>query len=876
MRRIRALGRPGLVLATVALALACGGGGGGGSNDGPPYQLKGRMPAAGGTAVDSDTNDPSASLQANDSLAQAQEIPNPVTLGGHVNVAGAKPAGAPDGATTVAGDPEDWFRVALAADQRLLLQIAEDGATNDLDLELYEDDGTFVAASSTTARSEEIVVPAADDYHVRVVAQSGFSNYTLTVGQAPMHATRAPVGADFVPGEIIVRYHEPPPGAALPLRASSRAAALGMRHLAGREDGPMLFSCREPEQRAAAFRALGLEEAPAERRVASDLGPSADEALREDTRRLVEALRREPDVASADLNYLRRSSAVPIDEHYPLQWHYEQIDLPQAWDLVAADSGVVVAVVDTGVVLDHPDLAGQLVSGYDFISSASRANDGDGCDADPDDPGDEAPGGSSYHGTHVAGTVSAATSFLILDGDEGGAGVAWNARVMPLRVLGVGGGSDFDILAALNYAAGLDNSCMATAAQSADIVNMSFGAPGFSQTFQDRITELRDDHGLIFVAAAGNDGSSSPIYPAAFAGVISVSAVGPTKTLAPYSNFGSSVDVAAPGGDFERDVDGNGFPDGVLSTLYDESADEHVYAFYQGTSMAAPHVAGVLALMLGVNPAITPFDIDNWLNLGDLTEDIGSSNFFGNGLIDAFQAVNKADTEAGGGGAVLPLLRVDPDALNYGLIAEEFVLSASNGGNPDADLTVSGVVFTSDDGDDWLTLVDEADATTGLGDYRAQVDRTGLDDGLYTGTIRFSSDRNDVDVSVIMQVGDAENAESNAGHHYVLLVEPGTFTTVDFLEEDASEGTYRFRFGGVAPGEYLVVAGTDSDNDFQICDPGEACGAYPTTETVVPVEVEDDESIRFVTGFGSSVGAAAASVAPPGGFSRRIGEGPPD
>jgi len=146
--------------------------------------------------------------------------------------------------------------------------------------------------------------------------------------------------------------------------------------------------------------------------------------------------------------------------------------------------------------------------------------------------------------------------------------------------------------------------------------------------------------------------------------VISVSAVGPTKALAPYSNFGSSIDVAAPGGDFTRDVDGDGFPDGVLSTFFSD-AHGFGYGCYQGTSMATPHVAGVLALMLGINPGLTPADIDNALNAHEITENIGSAQFFGNGLIDAARAVVRA---AGSSGSTVvdSVLRVDPDGLHRG------------------------------------------------------------------------------------------------------------------------------------------------------------------------------------------------------------------
>jgi len=377
---------------------------------------------------------------------------------------------------------------------------------------------------------------------------------------------------------------------------------------------------------------------------------------------------------------------------------------------------------------------------------------------------------------------------------------------------------------------------------------------------------------MIFVAAAGNGASSAPIYPAAYGGVISVSAVGPTKTLAPYSSFGGTIDVAAPGGDFQRDVDGDGFPDGVLSTSFGDDGG-FGYSFYQGTSMATPHVAGVLALMLGINPALTPFDIDNALNAGEITEEIGSSQFFGNGLIDAVRAVNKA-AEGGGGATVLdPVLRVDPDGLNYGFLANEFRVVARNGGNDQALLTVTSVTFTSDDGAPWLTLTPEAVDAHGLGSYRAAIDRSGLADGLYTGTLSFASDRNDVDVAVIMSVGDATSAQANAGHHYILLVEPGTFDTIDTREADAVNGSYSFNFDSVDPGDYLIIAGTDSDNDDFICDSGEACGAYPTTETIVPITVNGDRiGLRFTTGFEVDVGTAAAGVTPSTrGYSRQPG-----
>ena len=581
---------------------------------------------------------------------------------------------------------------------------------------------------------------------------------------------------------------------------------------------------------------------------------------------------------SADLNYLRRAEAVPNDEFYPFQWHFDQINLPQAWDVTGSNSSVIVAVVDTGVKQGHPDLAGQLVTGFDFISDLETANDGNGCDPDPEDPGDDGPGGSSFHGTHVTGTVAARTSLSSGDA-EGVAGAAFGARVMPLRVLGVGGGSDADIMEALKYAAGRTTTCAGPgAATPARIVNMSLSGPGFSQTFQNLITDLRANPGMIFVAAAGNGGSTQPEYPAAFAGVISVAAVGPTKALAPYSNYGSTIDVAAPGGDFSRDVDGDGFPDGVLSTYY--SSRGFGYAFYQGTSMATPHVSGVLALMLGIRPQLTPADIDNALSHREITEDIGSAQFFGNGLIDAARAINRAAQGTAGSTVIDAVLRVDPDGLNFGFLASELHVSAVNGGNDQQPLSIASVSFASDDGQSWLTMTPETVDASGLGSYRAIVNRTGLADGLYTGTIHFDTNENDVDVAVIMQVGAATSSQADAGHHFILLVDPGTFETVAIEEADASGGAYSFTFDGVKPGDYLLFAGTDSDGDTIICDAGEACGAFPTTDSVEPITIGSDRGdLRFVTGFETDVGAAAAgtgATAAHRGYSTQLGGTPPE
>jgi serine protease len=533
---------------------------------------------------------------------------------------------------------------------------------------------------------------------------------------------------------------------------------------------------------------------------------------------------------------------------------------------------VVVAVIDTGVVPGHPDLQGQLVSGYDFVSSPLASLDGDGCDADPSDPGDGGPGASSWHGTHVTGTLAARASLAPGAGTGGVAGVAWNARVMPLRALGFGGGSDFDLIQALRYAAGLPNACNALPAQPADVVNLSLGSPAPSGALEAALAEVRAA-GLVLVAAAGNSATSAPFYPAAYPSVLSVAAVDATRRLAPYSNFGDTIDLAAPGGDFSADLGGDGFGDGVLSTWFDplSPGDPFGYAFSEGTSMAAPHVAGVVALMLGVNPALGPPDVEALLAQGRLTEPIGSSFLFGQGLVDAAAAVRAAYEVAGGAPPVnAPRLRADPPALGLGAIASAAELVLSNAGGDDRPLVVESVSADTSDGAPWLSVAAlEVDAN-GLGRYRATVDRSLVPAGVYTGVLRFASSENDVEVAVWMQAGSLASGAPDAGRHFVLLVDPATRETAAALAVSASGGRYRYRFSGIERGGYWVVAGTDLDNDGVICDPGEACGAYRTLGQPERVEVAGDRSgLDFSTGFGLRL-SGAGPAAPQGGFSRAL------
>ena len=325
-----------------------------------------------------------------------------------------------------------------------------------------------------------------------------------------------------------------------------------------------------------------------------------------------------PAVALAEEDILLTTQFTPNDPGYAQQWHYFEaaggLNLPTAWDL-STGVGVRVGVIDTGY-RPHADLAANIVGGFDFISDATTANDGNGRDSNPMDPGDFNAAGqcgagsraanSSWHGTHVSGTVAAVTN-----NGSGVAGVAFGAKVVPLRALGRCGGRLSDISDAIIWGSGGAVSGVPTNQFPARVLNLSLGGGGAcSQTMQAAVNSARSRNTAVVVAAGNSNTNASSSTPANCSGVITVAAVGRNGGKASYSNFGSIVDVAAPGGDF-RGSSANG----VLSTLNagTTTPGADAFAFYQGTSMATPHVAGTVALMLSRNSALTPTTIESKL-----------------------------------------------------------------------------------------------------------------------------------------------------------------------------------------------------------------------------------------------------------------------
>jgi serine protease len=274
---------------------------------------------------------------------------------------------------------------------------------------------------------------------------------------------------------------------------------------------------------------------------------------------------------------------------------------------------VRVAVLDTGLDLTHPDIraSANVTSGVDLITNPERGGDGDGIDADAQDAGDRCGTAveHSYHGTHVAGTIGAATT----NDRVGVAGGAWAVTIMPVRVLGRCGGELADIVSGIRWAAGLATATAAGGAQiantaPADIINMSLSIQAPCPASMQAAIDAAAARNVVVVVAAGNKANQAALYaPANCNNVVVVGAGDARGGLAFYSNFGPQVDVLAPGGDVFADTDNDGLPDGVLSTrttqagcydpLNQNSAERCYYSFLQGTSMAAPHVSAALALL---------------------------------------------------------------------------------------------------------------------------------------------------------------------------------------------------------------------------------------------------------------------------------------
>lgn len=851
----------------VSVMAGCGGSGGG--SDGSPEQvtvLSGVINIETGSRIDSDTADGLVQFgQANNNneFLSAQQLPSDVLAAGYVSsTLGIYPDAGSQTGFAYARDESDFYSIHLQPGQTLILQTFQTRAGNALTrtqlrlsrlflsfITLDEDITAPTSDPNTSVDSVSVTLPLTADagiYWVRVFAPDANSDpvrYVLSTSTNSTALSTSLTWPDFpyVAGQAMVRMAAPVANVASALSAMSADA----RPLSGND-----WLVRMPQVFA----------------------QSADQQA--DTLQWIERLRQTAGVVAAVPNYQLHALALPTTEPlFNKQWHYGLINAPTAWQIEpTGGAGVTVAVLDTGLFKDgvnwHPDLKDNVISpipaGADFVS-ADFDNDGTGGrDNDPADPGNIV-GSGIFHGTHVAGTVAAAVN------DLGVTGVAYGATLLPVRVLGAGGaGSSADLLDAINW--------VASTPPKADIINMSLGGLPFIQALQDAINQAAGK-GVLFAAAAGNENTSAASYPAAFNNVLAVAAVDGGAKRASYSNFGSWISLAAPGGDASRDANADGLADLVVSAGADGQLQPS-FTGLQGTSMASPHVAGVLALMKAAKANLTQAEVEGFLANGDLTDDLGDPNL-GKGLINAAKAVVAASSVG-----VPKILTPSPASLNFvgSTNSLSLTLQVLGGGSITLD-SVTGLPA-------WASVAQVLPITSGASiSLTVTIDPALLPAGQLVQsslTLNYTDDTlaaKTLDVPLIAQLFSDEQLR-DAGRHFVILVNPepdmdGFFTAVAQTVVQVSNGQYAFSFksdDGVAPqaadevlpGSYFLVAGSDLDNDGIICQAGEACAEFPIAGLRQQIDIVAGTPITGVeltTSYNRPViSAATANILPRPGF----------
>lgn len=564
----------------------------------------------------------------------------------------------------------------------------------------------------------------------------------------------------------------------------------------------------------------------------------------------------DPQVEYAEPDRIMRPLLVPNDSRYADQWHYHSsltvaggANLPAAWDITTGSNTLVVAVIDTGLV-PHADIdsnildnAGRVVPGYDFISTVFNGNDGDGRDANPTDSGDavvanecqagSAPSSSSWHGTHVAGTIGA-----LSNNNMGVAGVNWASLILPVRVLGKCGGSLSDIADGMRWAAGLAVAGVPANANPARVLNLSLGGGGAcGATFQSAIDAIVSGGGVVVVASGNSNANASGFQPASCNNVITVAAVNRSGGRAGYSNFGATVEIAAPGGQQSAFND----PNGVLSTLNtgtttpvaSPAGDSYVY--YQGTSMAAPHIAGIVSLMLSADPSLTPAAVLTILQSTARAFPTGTgldctTTTCGAGIVNATSAVASA--------AGLPIVTVsatDASAAEAGPETGTFTLTRiGTGAALVVNYTLSG---TATSGSDYTPV--SGSVSFGIGVPTATVTVTPIDDAVY-----------DRDETVILTLSPAAGYAIGApASATVTITDDEAVVTVSATDAAAAEaglatGTFTLtRTGNVSSPltvNYTMSGSAGNTSDYTLSPSGGsitiAGGSATATITLTPID----------------------------------------
>ncbi len=831
-----------LISSSVGIAVlltGCGGGGGGSDDDlglgDGVADISGIIEIAAGTRVDGDYADLWAATGSGSDATVS--LPVPSTTGGYLS----DRAGQYDSGLEYPEDPDDTYQVPLVDGDRYFLQcFSATGADADtlkatlvlnLDGNLTEiEDACGEGVTVNTSGSATFTISANDGgpfrYVLSIAPKTSLSALDVSWPEPPLRVDQAIVSGSAAVANTL---------------SSSGLRASSVMELE-RSIGPDTWQVRRKSGASALSGVAG-----------------GTQDARAETIEWIQGMREEFGI-DVEPNYEFRLTALTGSNPFyadPDDWNLAAIRMDDVWSSGAAltGAGVGVAVMDTGMFSTtpdsysnwHEDLVHNVVKKggiLDFVNPDYDVDGQEGRDEVPGTPITPAnPAATSFHGTHVAGIIAAE------DNSVGTVGIAHQATIIPYRVLGVGPvdgedgtGAVSDLIAAINNAA--------TDRTDVDVINLSLGGLPPVEALQDA-TDLAYDNDILVVAAGGNSGDASAVYPAANQRVVGVGATNREGELASYSNFGQSVDLLAPGGSLN---------DGIVNA-YGKVSGESLsddYAYLAGSSMAAPHVAGVYALMKGVQD-ITPVQFRAQLIAGDLTTTVGPDGtyeldnytLYGAGLLDANRAVSNIDSFPTVVSAWPRVVELSPSGSERQVLLEVLKHSAEN------DPRISG----SPDLPAAFTLTDNEGNPISSGDAIPDAVRISVNPDAVSGDrplveeirIPYSNgtDSFDLKIPVYVQAADT-SGDRDAGRHYVLLLDADDFDSSRSRQvlADYSNGQYRFAIDDVAPGDYILVAGTDLDNNGYVCESGEACAEYPETGRRQVISIgEGDLQLDMSTSF---------------------------
>lgn len=850
------------------LVVACGGGGGGsgGGNtttapspapsqpaDPPPttspdpttdpipeqFNIGGSLNGADYLEEDFDTNDPNTGGDFNNSPLTSQDLGSmPIQVNGFVTATPTGIAGSNFENTT---DPEDYFELSVTESAEIVLEISDFESSSptavDLDLEVYDGLGNLLYASQQVdSQTEAVSIPAGSNYEVLVRAVSGQSLYILSIqptATITVSAARSQIRVESVmPEQVSMRTDD----------NSFTSASTAITPLA-----PKLARLELDTFDLSTKRDFGKH--------FRDALTDQNQARQEDTLRAMKELnQRAGEDVFEPVSRVRRAG-VDTDVDFIDQWGLADIDWPLAQQLLEGYSlpgDPIIAVIDDGFLVDHPDIAPVLFDQRDFVPSSV---DGDGYDASAADdaiPSDDGEFCHTFHGSRVASIATAPVNGTAM------AGVFPGAKLMALKI-GYNRTPECEFLSgdlvnAIRYAAGLQNISGALPPRRADVINLSLSTDMPYAALEDAINAATAE-GVVVVASSGNSSpdrsDTEPVYPAAYDNVISVNALDSYGSVAFYSLNYPQIDLLAPGGDLSLDVDDDGRPDGILGAAARLAGDvfELGFGFSQGTSFSSPHVAGAIGLLMAINPDLTPADIRNLLDAGALTDPTPTLNQrTGQGTLSLAKLV-----QAGLGSAPLSMPitygHTYPERMpfGFGVSSASFDLLKSG---PDsltvANVEVQDATWDSDNGSIEVNAVNLD--TDGFGEYRVSLNRGFIPTGLHTAEVVFTfDDGSKAALQLSLSRLTLNSGQGETSPIYIqALRDDGTGTFV--LEGVTLEAGGAESFWGINnldAGTYRLVYGTDTDFDGELCDPGELCGYYPAVDQTFELD-RDRELISLI------------------------------